>query len=893
MSSSQPFQTSDSTKWHKKSIDETLAELHTTQDGLSDQECAKRLSQYGANRLPDKKAVTLWEIIQHQLINPLIFILFAATIASVVIGEVTDALFILIVIVLNTSLGAYQEFHAEKSASGLQKMLKIKAVVIRNGKRFTLPSEELVPGDIVLLESGNKVPADLRLIETNNLTVDESFLTGESLAISKHNESLLEDAEIGDRKNMTFAGGTVLSGRAKGVVVATGLHTQVGIIAENVSTTSSAKPPLVIRMERFTRNISIIVVVLSFILAFLLYFQGYDSGSIFFFVVALAVSAIPEGLPVALTVVLSIATKRMSKRNVIVRKLNAVESLGSCSVIASDKTGTLTVNQQTVRLLVFPDNSQIQVSGEGYNGEGELTQNETKLNHTHTALAPLLRTAVLANEAKLIQRDDEWEFVGDSMDVALLALGYKAEITPASYKNDYQLVTEIPYEPENKYAGAIHSKDGRYFVSMKGAVETVLTHCAFQFNLETGEESPLESAILLTQVEEMASAGLRVLGFAGKESESDNTLENLTFYGLVGFIDPLRAEAKEAVRKCKDAGIRVLMITGDHPSTAGAIAYELGLENDKKNVITGTDLKELSSEKFTQLIASSNVFARVSPIQKLEIVDDLIEHGDFVAVTGDGINDTPALRRANIGVAMGSGTDIAKDVGSMIIVDDNFSSIVSGVEEGRFAYDNVRKVIYLLISTGAAEVVLFIASIIVGLPLPLLAVQLLWLNLVTNGIQDVALAFEGGEEDAMKRKPRKSSEKIFNAQMIKQTVISGMGIGLLVFAIWYWLKTSLAMNEFEARNIVLLIMVLIQNVHVFSCRSEFTSAFRVPISKNYILIFGVLGAQLLHIACMHIPFMQGVLGVQPISATIWIQCLGVAFIPLLLMESVKFFSKNK
>jgi len=879
-------------QWHKMSWEDVVDKLETSESGLSDNEVKERREQFGINELPEKKAVTIWEIISHQILNPLIFILIAATIASVAIGEITDAIFILVVIVLNTTLGAYQEFKAEKSASSLQKFLKIKATVLRNDKNVVVPSEELVPGDIILLETGNKIPADIRIISANNLTVDESFLTGESHAVSKSNETLKKQAEIGDRKNMSFAGGTVLSGRAKGIVVATGLNTQVGIIAENVSSTSTAKPPLVIRMERFTRNISIIVVALSFLLSFLLYYQGYDGSSIFFFVVALAVSAIPEGLPVALTVVLSIATKRMSERNVIVRKLNAVESLGSCNVIASDKTGTLTVNQQTVRTILLPDSTKISVSGEGYNGIGELSLNETKITYDDHLVSLILRTAILANEATLKEQENEWNFVGDSMDVALLALGYKAGVTPEEYKNSYTLVEEIPYEPEKKYAAAIHSREEKYFTSMKGAVETVLTHCQTQFNPQAKTETKLDSGKIFAQVEELAQIGLRVLGFAGKESKENSPIEELTFYGLIGFIDPLRPEAIDAVEKCKDAGIRVLMITGDHPSTAGAIAYELGLDKNKENVVTGQKLKDSSPEEFGELVKSSNVFARVSPVQKLEIVDYLIEHGDFVAVTGDGINDTPALRRANIGVAMGSGTDITKEVGSMIIVDDNFSSIVSGVEEGRFAYDNVRKVIYLLISTGAAEIVLFIASIIAGLPLPLLAVQLLWLNLVTNGIQDVALAFEGGEPDAMKRKPRATNEKIFNAQMIKQTVVSGLGIGFLVFGIWYWLKIYVGMDEYEARNIVLLLMVLIQNVHVFSCRSEKISAFRVPISRNYILIFGVIGAQALHMLSMQIPFMQNVLGVKPLSPVIWLQCLTIAFIPLIIMEVMKLVSKK-
>jgi magnesium-transporting ATPase (P-type) len=880
------------TPWHAMTTEQVMEVMEVTETGLSQEEAASRLKQFGANKLPEKKPVTLWQIILHQIANPLVFILFAAAAASLAIGEVTDSIFILFVVLLKTILGTYQEAKAEKSASALKQLMKLNASVLRDGKKIIIPSEELVPGDVVFEESGSKMPADVRIIESNNLTVDESFLTGESVPVSKTTAPLETEKQLADRKNIGFAGGTVMSGRAKGIVVATGMHTQVGAIAKVVSTTKSSSPPLVIRMEKFTRNISLIVVVLSFILAFLLYLQNYETSSIFFLVVALAVSAIPEGLPVALTVVLSIATKRMSKRNVIVRRLNAVESLGSCSVIASDKTGTLTVNEQTVRQVWLSSGENLHVTGEGYNGEGQLVSLNNPEEKTDLRTSQLLRVALLANEGKLVQNETGWSHIGDSMDVALLALGYKSGLVPDDFRSQFELVEEIPYESENKYAGAIHQSGGQYAVSMKGALETVIAKCTGQLDAE-GNIQPIRQEEIYAQLDEMAAQGLRVLAFAGKLDAADYTLENLVFYGLVGFIDPLRPEAIEAVKICKNAGIRVLMITGDHPVTAGAISKELGLTDRLTTVVSGKDLVGISKEEFTKLVDSSNVFARVSPSQKLEIVENLIERGEFVAVTGDGVNDTPALRKANIGVAMGSGTDVAKEVGSMIVVDDNFSSIVAGVEEGRFAFDNVRKVIYLLISTGAAEVMLFVASIIAGLPLPLMAVQLLWLNLVTNGIQDVALAFEGGEPGAMKRKPRKTDERIFNKQMINQTVVSGVFIGMIVFGVWYWLIEVLTMPELEARNIALLLMVLMQNVHVFSCRSELTSAFRVPMHRNYILIFGVLAAQGIHILSMQLPFMQRVLGTQPISPIWWAELLGFALIPLVVMEIAKYFWRKR
>ena len=891
-------------KWHNLEEQNVYKELQTGLEGLDEQEVARRLKYYGPNTLPAREPPTIWNILLHQVLNPLIFILLAAAVASVAIGEAADAVFILIVIVLNSGLGAYQEYQAEKSATSLQRLLKIKARVRRGGKETDIPAEEVVPGDIVLLESGNKVPADLRLVQANSLASDESFLTGESIAAEKTTDPLAEDTGVSDRKNMAFAGATITSGRGVGIVVGTGTETQVGIIAQTVTESESGKPPLVLRMERFVKHISILVLLISVLLAVLLRFQGQDVAAIFFFVVALAVSAIPEGLPVALTVALSIATKRMSRRNVIVRKLTAVESLGSCTVIASDKTGTLTVNQQTARTIAFPDGQTFDLSGEGYNDEGNVSTTGELGKVSEIAwdsLKRLAELAILANEGSLVKEDGDWKHHGDAMDVAFLAIGYKLGLNPAEVKQQFKITGEIPYESERKFSAAFYKKDGTGYVAAKGAVETVLDLCNRMHR--DGEPADLDREGIERQAEAMAENGLRVLAVAGGETTStgggkgreDEILSGLVFHGLVGFIDPLRPEAVESVKTCKTAGIQVMMITGDHPSTAGAIARALGLIDSDEPVVTGRELNEAGtpdSPAFEKRVSSSHVFARVSPTQKLEIVDALIRRGEFVAVTGDGVNDAPALRRANIGVAMGSGTDVAKEVGSMIVTDDNFASIVAGVEEGRFAYDNVRKVIYLLISTGAAEVLMFIAAILAGLPLPLLAVQLLWLNLVTNGIQDVALAFEGGEPGAMKRRPRRPDETIFDPQMVRQTLVSGLTIGALAFGFWYWAVRVEVMDEAVARNLVLLLMVLLQNVHVFNCRSETISAFQVPFRRNVILVFGVAAAQGIHLLSMHLPFMQSILGTEPVKFTQWLLVLSLAMVILLVMEVFKWYIKK-
>lgn len=888
-------------KWHAVEPEEVLELLKTSKKGLSQEEAQQRLADFGPNKLPDKVHINIWKIIFSQLINPLIFILIAAAIASVVIGEGNDAIFIFIVIFINTAIGAYQEYNAEKSAANLQKLLRIRARIMRDGIEQDIDSEELIPGDLVFLESGSKVPADLRIIETNGLEIDESLLTGESQSVNKNIGSLKKEVTVSDRKNMTFAGSTIMSGRGKGIVVATALETEVGKIAQNVSLGESAKPPLILRMEKFTKNIAYIIIVMSVLLAILLRLQGMDFAAIFFFVVALAVSAIPEGLPVSLTVALAVATNRMAKRNVIVRKLTSVESLGSCTVIASDKTGTLTVNQQTVKRIYFPEGTDFEVTGEGYNGEGKVyIHNEEEVSAdlaAYPALKQILEVSIMANEAGLEKKKNEWKHYGDAMDVALLGLGYKAGIDPKMLKKDLKTLDLIPYESEKKFAASFYQRNGDIFCGLKGAVEKVLEFCPSPASHGSTQDQ------ILKQADDLAAKGYRVLAFAEgkmdnfqkKESYSEDDVPQLDFIGLICFIDPLRSEAKLAIEKCKKAGIKVIMITGDHPATASNISKELGIQSDKQPVVTGKMLAQAGgpdNSKFQELVSSTSVFARVSPQQKLEIVDVLIQKGEFVAVTGDGVNDAPALKRANIGVAMGSGTDVAKDVGAMIVVDDNFSSIVAGVEEGRFAYDNVRKVIYLLVSTGAAEVFMFLMAIIFGLPLPLLAVQLLWLNLVTNGIQDKALAFEAGEAETMERMPRKPSEGIFNKIMSKQLLVSGFVIGSIAFGYWFYLIEYQKMDEYHARSLVLLLMVFLQNFHIFNCRSERKSTFKISIAKNYWLIVLVLAAQAFHITSMYIPFMQGILRIEPITLSEWLTVLTLAFPIILAMELFKLINNR-
>jgi magnesium-transporting ATPase (P-type) len=886
--------------WHSLPAGDVLETLSVTLEGLGPASVAERQEAHGPNALPEPQPPTIGQIILHQFQSPLIYILLIAGVVSLLVGDTKDALFIFGVVALNAALGSFQEWRAERSAAALQSLLRIAARVRRSGAEQEIDARELVPGDIVLLEGGNRIPADLRLLRTRNFSVDESFLTGESAAVNKDaNATVAAEVSIGDRTNVAYAGSTVMTGRATGVAVAIGLETEIGHIARATTLTEATKPPLLIRMDRFVHVISIVVLVAMTVLAVILLAQGTPLMYVFFFAVALAVSAIPEGLPVALTVALSVAVSRMARRRVIVRKMTAVEGLGSCTLIASDKTGTLTVNQQTVRVIAAPTGERFRVSGEGYAGKGEVTTADGGMpdKQTHDWLRSLARAMVLCNEATLAHDDGRWRHSGDAMDVALLALAYKLGQEPHAIRESVTEVAEIPFESERKYAARVFQEDGQgpVLVAVKGAAETVLDMC--HGVLAPAGPSRLDRGVVEAKANRLAEEGFRVIVVArgelpiGAETAdfAEDHLPPLELLGLVGMQDPLRPDAKEAVETCRQAGVRVAMITGDHPATALTIARELGIAERQADLIVGVDLPAVESGEepgFVERVKDASVFARVTPLQKLHLVQAFRRLGDFVAVTGDGVNDAPALRVANIGVAMGSGTDLAKDTASIIVVDNSFASIVEGIRQGRYAYDNVRKVIYLLISTGAAEIAMFLLAIVLRLPIPLLPVQILWLNLVTNGIQDVALAFEGGEPGAMRRPPRKPAEGIFNRLMVQQTVLSGATMAAGAFALWYWLLRA-GHDEFMSRNLVLLLMVLFQNFHVGNCRSEYVSVFRLPLRRNPVLLVGVAAALGLHLLMMHTPFMQEILAVAPVTFWDAVPLIVIAASVLLVMEVFK------
>ncbi len=885
---------------HAQDIEQVLAALHSSRDGLSPDEARRRLRQYGPNRLPVKRPPGVFSFFLRQFLSPLIYILLAAALVSAALGEWSDAGFIFAVLLINAVIGTTQEYSAARSAAALSALVSRRARVLRAGEAMEIDAGEVVPGDIVLLESGAKVPCDLRLIASQGLEIDESLLTGESLPVRKDAEAQLDaDTPLADRRNMAFSGTLVVRGRGSGVAVQTGAATAVGALAEAVQSAESAEPPLLQRMRRFTLWVAILVGLASVLMAAVALMQGMHWHTVFMLAVALAVSAIPEGLPVALTITLTIAQARMARRRVIVKRLVAVEALGSCTYIASDKTGTLTMNTLTARRVLLPDGSEwrVEIGEDPLSGRLRDPEGRPPADDVRDRLLALARAALLANEGSLTLRDGEWERHGDAVDVALLVLGHQLGLVQPDLLTHAEPLGEIPFEPENRFSASLNRVGDAEVAFVKGAPERVLAMCERMLGA-TGEV-PINRESIAAQADLLAEQGYRLIALASgpvqrapDEPFGDHHLHGLTFLGLVGMDDPPREGVREALAACREAGIRVAMVTGDHPTTALHIARDLGLANDEQEVATGPQLAEAlatSEATLDALVARTRVFARTEPHQKLDIVRALERLGHFTAMTGDGANDAPAMRAAHVGVAMGkSGTDIARESADLIITDDHFASIVSGVEEGRIAYANVRKVIFLLISTGAAEIVLFMLALLTGLPLPLLAVQLLWLNLVTNGIQHIALAFEPGEGDELRRPPREPDEPIFDRLMSERVIVSALVIGGIGFAAYHWFLQQGWPLE-QARNGTLLLLVLFENVQVFNARSETRSVLRHSLLRNRLLLVSVIAAQGVHIGAMYVPWLADILKIAPVPLEEWTDLLAMALLLLVVMELHKWW----
>jgi calcium-translocating P-type ATPase len=881
----QPIERSEPTSappanWHALEHERAAALLETRPTGLSPGEVEARLARYGFNALPESKPTSALVVLLHQVRSPLIYILVLAAVVTVIIGEYIDAAVIAAVVLLNTGIGFVQERKAEASVRSLMKLVSPVARVLRDGREKEVASRDLVPGDVVLLESGAKVPADLRLSATTALAIDESLLTGESVPAAKQAGLLEVAASVADRRNIAYTGSIVTTGRGRGYVVATGATTELGLIAEQIQDEVSAATPLQRRMNRFAKIVSVVVGLGALATFALGLAMGEQATDMFMVAVAFAVATIPEGLPVVLTITLATGVRRMAQRNAVLRRLPAVETLGSTTVIGSDKTGTLTENRMTV--------VELWAAGHTQRLEPDALDDAHEPVGEGSTAYPTLLAGVLANEAELYGAGDEGERQGDPTEVALLVAARRLGVSHERMREDYVSRAEIPFEPENQYSASIRVKDGRCVVFVKGAPERVLSMCD---SMMTGDGvAQLDETTVLEAAASMATRGLRVLAMAYRELPDDDAPlrghpERLCFAGLVGMLDPPRAGVAQAILGCQRAGIRVLMITGDHAATARAIGEQLGIASGDTPPLTGREMTTMSDAQLEERVKDVSVFARVAPDQKLAVVRALQRRGEVVAVTGDGVNDAPALKAAEIGVAMGrSGTDVARDAADMVLTDDNFVSIYAAVEEGRVTFDNVRKVTFFLISTGAGLMVAILATLALGWPLPFAPAQLLWLNLVTNGLLDVALAFEPGERGVLERPPRRPNEGIVSKLLWERTVLAGvvMATGTLVMFRW---ELEVSGSLPHAQTVALTTMVLFQIIHVGNARSEFLSVLGKSPFSNLFLFVAAAASLLVHVGALYLPATQFVLRVEPLTQwAVWAKMLAFASTIVVVME---------
>lgn len=882
--------------WYQLGVKEIFHKLNTSDSGLTEEEVKQRLAQYGPNKLAEEEKINKFKMLLHQFTSPLIYILLIAGMVTIFLREYIDSGVIFAVVILNAIIGFIQEYKAEESVRALKKMVVPRARVIREGKEKEINSEDLVPGDIVLLASGIRVPADLRLFKTIEVRIDEAMLTGESGPVEKITSQIKEDnLTPGDQKNMAFMGTIVVSGRAKGVVVETGHRTVLGQIATEVREVAVIKTPLQDKLMRFAKLIGIVVIAFSALVFGAGIMLGEKASEMFMTAVATAVSAIPEGLPVAVTITMAIGVARMARRNAIIRKLPAVETLGSTTVIGSDKTGTLTKNEMTVKV-IYDGERSYRITGSGYEPKGEILHELEPVDvKTSPNLLMVLRIGMLCNESNIYEDEGEFKVDGDPTEGALIVSAMKAGLNPEDEKRHFNQITIIPFESEHGYMATLHRHGAKKFIYVKGSPEKLLEMCT-----ESASKDELKIKDILNAVHLFAKEGMRVLAMAYKETPhhideiTHHDVEgDLIFVGLQGMIDPPRPEVIEAVKGCKKAGIRVVMITGDHAATASAIAKMLGITDEGEEVLAGKEIEEMDNPELFEKVKNVSVYARVSPQHKLRIVQQLKKHGEIVAVTGDGVNDAPALKAAHIGIAMGkSGTDVAKEASDMVLADDNFASIFAAVEEGRVVYDNIKKVTIFLISCGFGELVAIVATILMGYPIPYIPAQILWLNLVTNGLQDVALAFEPAEKGVLSKPPRNPREGILSSLMIQRTLL--MGTVLAAGTLFIFISNLNAGVPLErARTVALTTMVFFQFYQAFNCRSETQSIFRMSPISNPFLFFSMIAAFLAHLSVLYVPALQWVFRTVPIATGEWVEIAIVTVTIIIIVEVDKWIRRRK
>ena len=854
--------------WHTQDAPSVLKTLNSKEEGLTQDQIENKLLKYGKNVLASKKKRTVLSMFLNQFKSILVLLLVFAAVVSFVIESVLDGITITVLLIINAVLGFNQEYKAEKTLESLRKYLVSKIRVIRDNKTIEVPADELVPGDILVMEGGERIPADVRLLEVSNFKTDEASLTGESAPISKI-VTPVADAPVQERKNMAFMGTLATSGTAKGIVVATGMNTEFGKIAASLQE-EEEPTPLQIKLDSFGKNLGYMIIGVAFVLFVIGVLRGLQITDMLLTSISLAVAAVPEGLPAVISLTLALGTQQLAKRNAVIRRLGAAEAAGSVDIICADKTGTMTSNEMTVRK-IYTESKIIDITGVGFKIEGEFQVEGKKINPAEDKrLVQLLRIAKHCNNAVL----SDSTIIGDPTEGALTVM-----VAKAGLKENYKRLNEIPFSSERKMMTTINAVGNDVFAYAKGAPEVILSKCDYDTFGRKMTKDKKEKILEVTK--QFASNGLRVLAFAygklDKKYNLEKVEEDLVFVGLTGMIDPPRKETKEAIKVCQQAGIRVVMITGDHRLTAEAVANEVGIAS---KVVTGDEIDQMDDQQFLIVLDKISIFARVSPQHKLRIVDGFKNKGSIVAVTGDGVNDAPALKKADVGISMGiKGTDVAKEASDLILLDDNFSTIVNSIEEGRGIFDNIKKFVRYLLAANFGEVAIVAVTLLAGLPLPLLPLQLLWINLVTDGLPALALSVDPKDKDIMTRKPSKDFLKKYTALIVATGIISTLA--------WYGIfLQTLPQGLDKARTMVFTSIVIFELILVFNLRSEKKSVFRNNPFSNRFLIFSVISSIVLQLAVIYIPELQSLFGTVGLGLNDWLVVLLYSSSALLILPEV-------
>ncbi len=883
------------TAWHQESPEQALETLESRREGLDPGQARERLARFGPNRLtpPPKRGPLMRFLLQFH--NVLIYVLLGAAGVTAGLGEWVDTGVILGVVLINGLIGFIQEGKAEKSLDAIRNLLSLRATVVRGGQRREIAAEELVPGDIVLLASGDKVPADLRLIETRNLRIEEAALTGESEPVEKGCAPVPAEAPIGDRSCMAYSGTLVVFGQGRGLVVGTADQTEIGRIGRMLASVESVSTPLLRQMARFGQGLTLAILALAaFALAFGMLVHGYGAAEMFLAAVGIAVAAIPEGLPAIMTITLAIGVQRMAARQAIIRRMPAVETLGAVTVICSDKTGTLTRNEMTVQRLVTATRV-LDVEGSGYAPRGGFSSAGRELSLAEMPeRVEIGRIALLCNDATLQEKDGEWHLQGDPTEGALLTLGHKAGLDPRFEAEALPRMDVIPFESEHRFMATLHhDHEGHVLAFVKGAPEQLLAMCSQQ--RQADRDQPIDQAWWQDQIEAMARAGQRVLALAAvalppgrKELEFADVQGGLTLVALAGIMDPPREEAIRAVARCRDAGIRVKMITGDHGVTAQAISAAMGIGGNGR-VLTGAQLEALDEEALRLAVRDTDVFARASPEHKLRLVRALQANGRVVAMTGDGVNDAPALKRADVGVAMGhKGTEAAKEAAEMVLANDNFASIAAAVEEGRTVYDNLRKAVIYILPTSAGQAAMVLVAVLLGMTLPITPVQILWVNMVTAVTLSLAFAFERPEAGIMNRPPRDPAEPLVNGFMLWRIGFVTLLMVLASFGLFLWEQNRGASIE-TARTVAVNALVVAEMFYLFNCRSLQGSILnRQGLLGNRLALQAVGVLFVVQLGFTYLPTLQALFATAPIDVAAWLRIGAAGLLLLLIVEAEKF-----